>query len=428
MNEMTSLDIGEVVKSVALSMTSIIVFAVVGALLGRFNLVDSLTDATLGRIVFLLALPALLFLEVSEQRKFTPLILVATLATLVVGLVVGGVACQRAPVPMRRTLMMSVAIPNMASIPLALVSRLFGSGDAGILRTIVGAADALANVAISLVVLEAVIWGFIFSFLAKNDPLSGNVAAPPHSVEDDGFASACSSDEDGVAMHVAVPMPIEESAPVRLESAPSSRVLQLALSPPETGLRHRVVHLARRAKPTVKRVFNPPFVAVILALIVANTPVRDWFHESMLMMMPVEAPPLTFVVAILRPMANCTVPLLLLVVGLSFAKLKTVLPKADDSLDWVSLILVCVCRLLVVPAIMLGLMEAARGFFNPSERIVILMQACTPINIDVLIIAQLVKNNVKETTVLMFWTYIVGIFTMTGWLIAFIELHSESEP
>jgi predicted permease len=423
-------DIGEVVKSVALSMTAIIVFAVVGAVLGRFNVVDAHTDATLGRVVFLLALPALLFLEVSEQQKFTPLILVATLVTLLVGLVVGGIACQRAPVPMRRTLMMSVAVPNMASIPLALVSRLFGSGDAGILRTIVGAADALANVAISLVVLEALIWGFLFSFLAKNDPLSGLVAAPPHA-SDDGFASACSSDDENsnAAAAGAIPMlAVEDSSPVRLESAPSSRVLQLALAPPQAGIRHRVAHLARRAKPTVKRVFNPPFIAVILALIVANTPARDWFHAHLLPMMPAEPPPLAFVVAILRPMANCTVPLLLLVVGLSFAKLKTVLPHADDALDWLSLVLVCVCRLVIVPAIILGLMEAARGLFNPAERIVILTQACTPINIDVLIIAQLVKNNVKETTVLMFWTYVLGIVTMTGWLIAFIQLHSESEP
>jgi predicted permease len=436
---MSALDLSEIVKSVALSMTAIIVYAVGGWLCGRFNLLAPHTDGTLGRVVFLLALPALLFLEVSEQKTFTALLLVATAVTVLVGMVVGGVACRRAPISMRRTIMMSIAIPNMASIPLALVSRLFGTSDAGILQSLTGATDALASVSITLVVLEAIVWGFLFSFLAKNDPLSGLVAAPPRFIaqgDELGFAT-CSSEEDDVALPTVVNSNPENSnsivsnnnsggstpaaAAVRLESGRSVPPTVVAA----VSWRSRLTNIWRRSKPTLARVFNPPFVAVVLALIVANTPARDWFHSDD-KTAPLEPAPLAFVVAILRMMANCTVPLLLLVVGLSFAKLQSLVPARDDSLDWVSLALVCVCRLLIVPAIMLGLMEPARSLLNPSERIVLLLQSCTPINIDVLIIAQLVKNNVKETTILMFWTYFLGIFTMTGWLIAFIVLHSES--
>ena len=114
------LDLSEVVTGVVLSVTSIIVYAVVGGLLARFRLLERSSDSVLGRTVFLLFLPALLFLEVSKQQESGGHLVAATLVTLLVGALVGSLAALVAHPSMRRTVVVSVAFPNMASIPLAL--------------------------------------------------------------------------------------------------------------------------------------------------------------------------------------------------------------------------------------------------------------------------------------------------------------------
>jgi predicted permease len=414
------LDVTEVVVAVILSVAIIIVYAVVGALMARFHLLDRTTHAILGRCVFLLFLPAILFLEVSSQSKSGLHLILATLVTIGVGAIVGVLVSLRASASMKRCVIASVTIPNMASIPLALASRLFVSGDAPLLRDLNGASAALSNIAITLVVLEALVWGVGYSFLREHNAAAVDHAALPEATADGdgGGVDGVGDDADGVEMTPSAAaledwrvVPERRSDTVVESSAEADR-----------SWKARIRERWMRYKGPVLRVINPPFVAVVLGLLVGNTDMRLWFHKDS----SSDSPPLSFFVTVLRSAANCVVPCLLLIVGLSFAHVQTFLPKRGDALDWTTLVLVCVCRLVVVPAIMLGLMEVSKDFFNPTERIIVLMQACTPINIDVLIIAHLNEHNVNETTVLMFWTYALSVATMVGWLVLFVLLHAAS--
>lgn len=390
------LDLGEVATAVVLSITSIIVYAVIGGVLARFNLLAVGTDSILGRIVFLLFLPALLFLEVSKQQESGGHLIVATLVTLLVGTAVGALAALLAQPSMRRTVVVCVALPNMASIPLALAQYLFVGG---VLKSVRGADAALANIAITLVLLEALIWGVVYSVMVRR-PSPPLVSSAGTALDAGDEMQSVGSDDDAADDTT--------GAHVDPEPLPTHR--------------RRLQALWMRVKGPVLRVVNPPFVAVMLALVVANTDARMWFHKRT---ETDAAPPLAFVVGVLRLAANCVVPCLLLIVGLSFAHVDTLVPKRGDALNALTLGAVCVARLLVVPALMLGLMHAARAFFNPTERILVLMQACTPINIDILIIAHLNKAFVAEATLITFWTYLLSLATMVGWLIAIIVLYSE---
>jgi predicted permease len=417
------LDVTEVVVAVILSVAIIIVYAVVGALMARFHLLDAKTHAILGRCVFLLFLPAILFLEVSSQSKSGLHLILATLVTIGVGAIVGVLVSLRASASMKRCVIASVTIPNMASIPLALASRLFVSGDAPLLRDLEGASAALSNIAITLVVLEALVWGAGYSFLREQNAAAVDHAALPEATADgnsggvDGVDGVDGGGDDADGVEMAPALEDWRVVPERRSDA----VVDDSSAEADRSWKARIREGWLRYKGPVLRVINPPFVAVVLGLLVGNTDMRLWFHKDS----GSDSPPLSFFVTVLRSAANCVVPCLLLIVGLSFAHVQTFLPKRGDALDWTTLVLVCVCRLVVVPAIMLGLMEASKDFFNPTERIIVLMQACTPINIDVLIIAHLNEHNVNETTVLMFWTYALSVATMVGWLVLFVLLHAS---
>ena len=193
-------------------------------------------------------------------------------------------------------------------------------------------------------------------------------------------------------------------------SACSETVCDAAAEPVPASLAVRGWHQIKRI---MRRVVNPPLVAVIVALVVGLTPARHWFfaHEG-----DSSPPPLDFFVQLLRPGAAATTPVLLLIVGTSFAELRSLLPSRDSQLTLTAVVAACVCRLLLVPAIFYGLLLLVRNRLTAADYVVLMMQAASPTNIDVAIVAHLTGSNVRETILIMFWAYVSACMTLPVWM------------
>jgi predicted permease len=152
-----------------------------------------------------------------------------------------------------------------------------------------------------------------------------------------------------------------------------------------------------------------PLVCTGVGLLVGVTPVRDLFYASS----NDASPPLALMVDLLTPAGHAAVTALLLVVGFSFAKLRTFVPRASDGLcvTWVDVAIASVCRLIVVPGMVIALTAAIFGVgdvhlppgVTPTAIFVALSQSITPPAIVVVIITQSVNLRVAEATMLLFW-------------------------
>eukprot|EP00019_Armaparvus_languidus_P004062 CAMPEP_0168602506 /NCGR_PEP_ID=MMETSP0420-20121227/14143_1 /TAXON_ID=498008 /ORGANISM="Pessonella sp." /LENGTH=476 /DNA_ID=CAMNT_0008641247 /DNA_START=269 /DNA_END=1696 /DNA_ORIENTATION=+ len=264
-------------------------------------------------------------------------------------------------------------------------------------------------------------------------PRNSSSTAPPALLRADSLIVTNTSLADTRLMHAGVPrrrpLPVLQRLRTSLSSrrTASGRVVPggsgRAMSPRADMVvvapaSERVAPPSRRTKlkALIARVVNPPFVATLLGILIALTPLRDLLHPHS----PTDsAPPLAPLTTVLRTSAAATVPALLLLVGFAFAALPSFRASEAAGVRWRDIVGVVCLRLLIMPALVLFVLlllfpvdSELPDWIDPTLLFVILLQSCTPTNVDLLIISQIQNTNVFATSLVVFYTYAVSIITL----------------
>ncbi|EFJ37789.1 hypothetical protein SELMODRAFT_73552 [Selaginella moellendorffii] len=165
---------------------------------------------------------------------------------------------------------------------------------------------------------------------------------------------------------------------------------------------------------TLRSVMQPAINASILALVVGAIPFLKYLFLD-------DDGALFFLSDALNITGSAMVPCMMLVLGASLAK-----GPGASSLGMKTTVTITVVRLLVMPAIGLLVVEGAdRLSLIPAQnklfRFVLLLQHSMPSSILAGTVASIQGHGEKEISAVLFWEHICAVFTMTAWLVLFLN-------
>ncbi|KAJ3054416.1 hypothetical protein HK097_001887 [Rhizophlyctis rosea] len=192
---------------------------------------------------------------------------------------------------------------------------------------------------------------------------------------------------------------IGESSPLLPGSAPAAK----------PSLYHRILE-----------VFNPPITAALFAIIIGLTPPLKSFiftHLNQSVVHPV------------RQLGEASVPIIMLTLGGQLAGMVKTEEGVEGRDGWKEVVVVILVRLLFVPAVWMGLVVVWgwKGFENEglggevlSERVfwlATLLLSTSPPALNLINMSQAQRNFEKESAKLLFWSYLVAVPVLVGWVV-----------
>jgi predicted permease len=167
--------------------------------------------------------------------------------------------------------------------------------------------------------------------------------------------------------------------------------------------------------PVLAELKNPPSLSCFLALLVGTTPaLKALFFSSDGL--------LRVVGSTIDMVGNCTVPLIVILLGATLEAGPGAVP-----MPFRVIVAVCVCRLLLMPLIGLGVVMGAYsvGLFkcpDPMFLLVMLLQNTMPTALNVHAIATIHRNRENELACLMFWQYLMTVLVVPAWLMLYLYI------
>jgi predicted permease len=133
--------------------------------------------------------------------------------------------------------------------------------------------------------------------------------------------------------------------------------------------------------------------------------------------------PLGFVADVVSLFGSTVVPLALVMLGGRIAHG----PTQSEHLNYATMLVMCMCRLLMIPAVLSGLVVllVKSGLLGTEDRLlllVLMLESATPTAINLIIMAVHHGAHVEELGSFMFLVYLGSVFTITGATIFFCYL------
>ncbi|KAH7446861.1 hypothetical protein KP509_01G079400 [Ceratopteris richardii] len=381
-------------KFALLAMTRIFIICSIGFVLStkRIGILSPAGNKLLNKLVFVLFLPCLIFTELGSvitlqkmlQWWFIPVnVLLAALLGCTIGSIV--VLISRPPQQFARLIVVMTGIGNIGNMPLVILSSVCHhvsnfAGDPDECNS-----ESVAYIAFGQWVGAVIVYTFVYHML---DPAQ-QTAAPElevSSMEDLLEDKEVLLEEEGCV-----------SVNVKWWKIKAMQVKEIA----------KILHLSD--------IFQPPVIFSILALVTGATPIL----KSLILE---DTAPLSFIAESMQILGDAMVPCILLTLG---GNLKG--DMRNSKLNLGTIITITFTRLFIIPPVGMGVILLADKLRflpmnNPLFRLVLLLQHSMPSSILAGSVAAMRGAAEKETAAILFWEHIVAIFSITLWLVVYLNL------
>ncbi|GLU01529.1 hypothetical protein SLE2022_188350 [Rubroshorea leprosula] len=445
--------IGEDVVDAILPISKLLSIAVVGFILThpKIKLLPKATLKLLGRLVFALLLPCLIFTRLGPNISlkhfvewwFIPLnVVISTVVGCVLGCLVAFI-CRPPPEFFRFTVIMT-AFGNTGNIPIALVSAVCHTTDNPFGSSCV---EGLAYASFSHWVSVILVYTFVYHMMEP--PLEHHeiaTEAKEEEEEEEGEEEEIMEvEEEQVHVNSSTPLLVEAEWPEMEEKAtehcetpfiamicnslagvsrtdihdiestdeenPTSPKSIRCLAEPKMVKKIRIV-----AKHTpIRYILQPPLIVTVLTMVIGIIPKLNTFVFS-----PDTA--FSVITGSLEIIAEAMVPSLMLVLG----GMLTEGPN-ESGLGILTTAGIIIARLLVLPFIGIGIIQLANKWNllmsgNELYRFVLLLQYTTPSAILLGAVASLRGYALKEASALLFWQHVFALFSLSIYLVVYFRL------
>jgi len=161
----------------------------------------------------------------------------------------------------------------------------------------------------------------------------------------------------------------------------------------------------------LKKIFLEPVnIAAAVGLAIGVTPAKAYFKAGA---------PLAFLMEGAKQLGQACFPLMTLILGMNLAG-----GANSARVDKGSIVVITLLRLVVMPAICLGLqrLAAAQGLLppDPMMQFVMLLQGAVPPAMQLGMVAKGTET-IKAVGTFLFWQYVFGVLTMAGYIALFLQ-------
>ncbi|KAK9064585.1 hypothetical protein SSX86_015967 [Deinandra increscens subsp. villosa] len=410
----------EDVLSAILPLLKLLSLTVIGLVLAhpKTQLVPKSTFKQLNKLVFVLFLPCLIFIDLGRSITLENLFLwwfvpVNVIISMILGFLLGLIVvylCRPPPQFAKFTIIMT-ACGNTGNLPIAILGSLCRTHDNPFGPDCHQRGVAYVSIAqwISVVLVYTLVY---------------HMMEPPMEyyeiIEEEEVENNWSSETAPLVVEAEWPPGIEETE----VSTKDSQDLQddeeiQAMESGTEPMRSKMVQKVRivAEKTPIRNIFQPPTIASLLAIIIGSIPQAKSFvfgHDA----------PLTFITDSLQILGGAMVPSVMLVLGGMLGEGPNV-----SKLGVKTTVGVIVARLLVLPISGIGVVGLAdkMHILIPDDamyRYVLMLQYATPSAILLGAVARMRGYAVSEASALLFWQHIVSLFSLSVCIFIYSKLVS----
>ncbi|XP_057791694.1 protein PIN-LIKES 2-like [Salvia miltiorrhiza] len=424
--------VGNAIHSV-IPLLKLITLTVIGSVLAhpKTQLIPKAAFKLLSRLVFMLFLPCMIFINLGETITvdnfirwwFIPLnVIISTAAGCVLGLLVAGI-CRPPPEFFRLTVIMT-AFGNTGNLPLAIVASVCHDDGSPFGPECENKGTAYVSFAQWVAVL--LVYTLVYHMMEPTasdfhegveiggeieEHLPTNILSRPLLVEAEWPGL-----EDRATEHCKTPLiarvfAAEHDDDLEEEASCSSPKSVKCFAEP--GIVTKIRTVAERTP--FRHILQPPIFATVLALVAGMVP-------SLKPVVFGYDAPLAFITDSLAMMSEAMVPSVMLVLGGMLAE-----GPNESRLGTRTTVGIVVARLLVLPLVGIGVVSLGDrlGIFVVGDemyKLVVLLQYTTPSAILLGAVGSLRGYAAKEAAALLFWQHIFAVFSLTIYLVVYSKL------
>ncbi|KAL1553272.1 Protein PIN-LIKES 2 [Salvia divinorum] len=422
------MEIVNVIQSV-IPLLKLITLTLFGLVLAhpKSQLIPKAAFQLLSRLVFMLFLPCLIFINLGETITlhnfirwwFIPVnVIISTAAGCLLGLLVAAI-CRPPPEFFRLTVIMT-AFGNTGNLPLAIVASVCHDAD-----TPYGPeceSTGTAYVCFAQWVAVLLVYTLVYHMM---EPAVSEVVEVGDEIEEDLpmtnnlsrpllVEAEWPGVEERATEHCKTPLiatVFTEEDEEDAEASCSSPKSITCLAEPRVVTKIRIV--AERTP--FRHILQPPIFATVLALFVGMVP-------SLKPVIYGDDAPLAFITDSLTMMSEAMVPSVMLVLGGMLAE-----GPNESRLGTRTTVGIVIARLLVLPLVGIGVVTLGDGlqiFVAGDEmyKLVVLLQYTTPSAILLGAVGSLRGYAAKEAAALLFWQHIFAVLSLTIYLVIYSKL------
>ncbi|KAG0566890.1 hypothetical protein KC19_7G095600 [Ceratodon purpureus] len=379
----------------------------------HINILSAPARQILSKLVFALFLPCLIFTQLGKAVSlqailewwFIPMnVVLGAVLGCTVGYLVALVI--RPPPKYFNFTVVMIGIGNIGNMPLVIIASICRdeANPFGLDPTVCNT-NGIAYISFGQWVGAVIVYTFVFNMLAppvevadsdEKKPIVIKVEAP-----DDKNAQLSQMTYDGdYADSIQVPL---------LHPRPATSTL-VKVWQSVSSLRLWLMNSS-----LMENVFQPPVVASLLALVIGSVPTLKGliFEDHSFFFFLSDA---------LGMLGGAMVPCIMLVLGGNLIG-----GAGNSELGLRTTVAIVVTRLLLVPPLGLAVVQTANklGFLPVDDklfRFVLLLQHSMPTSILAGAVASLQGHGAKEASAILFWEHILAVFSLTIWLMLYINV------
>ncbi|KAL8248562.1 hypothetical protein R6Q59_005430 [Mikania micrantha] len=403
--------------SAVVPLLKLLSLTVIGLILAhhRTQIVPKSTFKQLNKLVFVLFLPCLIFIDLGRSITLHNLSLwwfipVNVIISMLLGFLLGVIVvylCRPPPQFVRFTIVMT-ACGNTGNLPIAILGSLCHAQDHSFGPNCHQRGVAYVSSAqwISVVLVYTLVY---------------HMMEPPmeyYEIIEEENDENCRSDFTPLVIDAEWPPGIEET---EISTKHSYNLLDdeeiqpvvISTEPIRSEMVQKVRVVAE--KTPIKNIFRPPTIASLLAIIIGCIPRAKSFifgHDA----------PFSFITDTLQILGGAMVPSVMLVLGGMLAEGPYI-----SKLGFKTTIGVIVSRLLVLPLLGIGVVGLADKMHlliadDAMYRYVLMLQYATPSAILLGAVARMRGYAVSETSALLFWQHVFALFSLSVYIFIYSKL------
>ncbi|KAH7677630.1 Membrane transport protein [Dioscorea alata] len=390
-------------KFAVLPIAKVFVMCFMGFLMASkyVNILPSNGRKLLNGLVFSLLLPCLIFSQLGRAITFEKLlewwfipvnVILATISGSLIGLIVACII--KPPYPYFKFTIIHIGIGNIGNIPLVLIAALCRDKTNPFGDSSQCSQDGNAYISFGQWVGAIVLYTYVFHMLA-----------PPPGRSFDGIdkeESLPTKNPVNVSAPEQLPLLTKEPQTIELDTSKSAKIIGY------------LCYLAEKFK--IKQIFQAPIIASILAIVIGSIPFLKHFILT-------DNAPLFFFTDSCLILGEAMIPCILLALGGNLVDGPGV---GSSRLGFRTTAAIIFARLLLVPPAGLGIVTLADklGFIPKGDKMfkfVLLLQHTMPTSVLSGAVANL-RGCGKEAASILFWVHIFAIFSMSGWIVLYMDL------
>ncbi|XP_050382856.1 protein PIN-LIKES 6 [Argentina anserina] len=363
----------------------------------------------LNGLVFSLLLPCLIFSQLGQavtlekmlEWWFIPMnVVLGSISGSIIGYITASVV--RPPYPFFKLTVVQIGIGNIGNVPLVLIAALCRDSSNPFGDSTTCSTNGIAYISFGQWVGAIILYTYVFNMLAP--PPEGTF-----DIDEETLPIKNPSDGDTTGQ---VPLLTHEEQEVEVEQKHEEVVEINPTSSKKSKITEFLLFLYEKLK--LNQLLQPPIIASVLAMVLGAIPfLKKQIFES--------GGPFFFFTDSCTILGEAMIPCILLALGGNLIN-----GPGSSKLGFRTTAAIVFSRLVLVPPAGLGIVMLADklGFLPEGDkmfRFVLLLQHTMPSSVLAGAVANL-RGCGREAAAVLFWVHIFAVFSMTGWIILYLNI------